>query len=240
MNSIKMAGLLQQAANYSSYGVKTKYLSFNGTSNYVSVPHSSSFDLQTLTIEFWAYQTAAMATNDQYLGRGIAASPTEMPYRFRAAAAAEPLSFGYFVGGASRESRDTASGIHANFNTWFHYAGIIGQVGSDWWTFLYRNGVLVDSDNHGANAPPQRTTDFYIGGENNRRFFPGYLDEVRIWNTVRTEAEIKRHMNTKLTGWETGLVSRYSMDKGSGSDLPDDQKDGLNNGTITGATWVTL
>ncbi|HWB92811.1 MAG TPA: T9SS type A sorting domain-containing protein, partial [Puia sp.] len=45
--------------------------------------------------------------------------------------------------------------------------------------------------------------------------FYGALDEVRIWNTQRTSAEINTYMNNTLTGSESGLAALFSMDQGS-------------------------
>ena len=42
--------------------------------------------------------------------------------------------------------------------------------------------------------------------------FLGLLDEVRIWNVARSEAEILAAMNVELTGNESGLVGYYKMD----------------------------
>ena len=73
----------------------------------------------------------------------------------------------------------------------------------------------------------------------NEKFFKGYMDEIRIWNVVRTEAEIKANMYKELSGSETNLVTYYKMSNGSGTTLTDNQADGTNNGTINGAAWKT-
>ena len=43
--------------------------------------------------------------------------------------------------------------------------------------------------------------------------FVGFIDEVRIWNVARTEAEIRADMNTELTGNEPGLVAYWKFDE---------------------------
>jgi hypothetical protein len=42
----------------------------------------------------------------------------------------------------------------------------------------------------------------------------GALDELRIWNTARTQQEILDNMDNPLTGSETGLVAYYDFDQG--------------------------
>jgi len=43
--------------------------------------------------------------------------------------------------------------------------------------------------------------------------FPGMMDEIRIWNTARTEAEIASAMYTKLAGTEAGLTAYLPADE---------------------------
>ncbi len=66
----------------------------------------------------------------------------------------------------------------------------------------------------------------------------GEIDEVRIWNDVRTLIEIKDNMFKELNGNENGLVAYYKMTEGSGTTVTDNSSNS-NNGTISGASWVT-
>jgi hypothetical protein len=66
----------------------------------------------------------------------------------------------------------------------------------------------------------------------------GEIDEVRIWNDVRTLTEIKDNMFKELNGNENGLVAYYKMTEGSGTTVTDNSSNS-NNGTISGASWVT-
>ena len=50
------------------------------------------------------------------------------------------------------------------------------------------------------------------GGTNG--FFAGVLDEVRVWNVVRTDAQIAAERDHALTSG-TGLIARYGLDEGS-------------------------
>ena len=47
-------------------------------------------------------------------------------------------------------------------------------------------------------------------------FFPGYLDEVRIWNQARSSAEIAADQRRSLAGNEAGLVGYWRLDEGLG------------------------
>jgi hypothetical protein len=53
-----------------------------------------------------------------------------------------------------------------------------------------------------------------------------------------TADQIKRYMHTRLYGTETGLVAYYPMNEGTGSTAYD-KSTNSNDGTITGASWIT-
>jgi hypothetical protein len=47
------------------------------------------------------------------------------------------------------------------------------------------------------------------------------MDEVRIWSTFRTAAEIKANMKVKMKGTEPGLAVYYPFDEATGTDVAD-------------------
>ncbi|MCD4820326.1 MAG: hypothetical protein K8S23_16735 [Candidatus Cloacimonetes bacterium] len=72
-----------------------------------------------------------------------------------------------------------------------------------------------------------------------QRYFGGIIDELRTWNVVRTEEELRENMYLPLTGVETGLVSYWQFNDGSESNLSDFME--INNGTLNNMTeddWI--
>jgi len=55
----------------------------------------------------------------------------------------------------------------------------------------------------------------YLGSNfrDNNLYYSGYMDEVRIWNTARTQTQIQTYMNKKLTGQESGLAVYWDFDE---------------------------
>ena len=91
-------------------------------------------------------------------------------------------------------------------NTWHHVAFTYdGDKGR-----LYVDGVRVDSTTNPtkwSGKVPDATPIGFIGSR-----FRGNLDEVRVWNVARTEAQIKANMDSLQDLNSTGLVAYYSMD----------------------------
>src|SRR6185436_1862899 len=64
-------------------------------------------------------------------------------------------------------------------------------------------------------------------------FLDGTVDEVRIWNSARTAAQIAANFNLRITGPTSGLVARWGLDEGTGTAVTSSAGTTLN-GTIIG------
>ncbi len=74
-------------------------------------------------------------------------------------------------------------------------------------------GEIAQSGNIATNL-----NDFYIGCSANRnRFFGGNIDEMRIWDTVRTDAQIRTNMHSRLPNMASAkLISYWRFDDNIG------------------------
>lgn len=61
-------------------------------------------------------------------------------------------------------------------------------------------------------------------------FFDGQLDDVRIWNTTRTQTQLRDNMCQQLVGSESGLVGYWNMNDGTGNTVAD-KTSNANHGT---------
>lgn len=59
------------------------------------------------------------------------------------------------------------------------------------------------------------------------------MDEVRIWNTLRTISQLTTNINACLTGTESGLATYYQFENGIGNSTVTDLAGGDNNGILT-------
>ena len=66
-------------------------------------------------------------------------------------------------------------------------------------------------------------------------FFQGVMDEARIWNVARTQAQIQATKDLQLAGG-SGLIGRWGLNEGGGTTAATSA--GTVNGTIVNAGWV--
>ena len=116
---------------------------------------------------------------------------------------------------------------------WHHVAATYDNA-TDTHT-LYLDGAFEATGTVALNTV-LTDTDFSIGSNIGlNAFYDGYLDDVRVWNVVRTEAEVQATMDLELTGTETGLAAYFPMNEGAGTGVTD--LVGGVVGVLTGATW---
>ncbi|HSH03780.1 MAG TPA: LamG domain-containing protein [Anaerolineae bacterium] len=118
-------------------------------------------------------------------------------------------------------------------NEWHHLAVVFSSGDSR----LYLDGVEIASSTATITTINATTNLRISSGFGGGRFFNGQIDEVRIWNTARTEADIITTMYTELTGNESGLVTYYRAEDGQGNNNSNimtatDLAGGDNNGTL--------
>lgn len=119
-------------------------------------------------------------------------------------------------------------------NTWTHFAVVSDPAAGGSMT-LYRNGAFETSKT-GMSPLAAGNLLLELGGSSVRtQFFKGQLDEVRVWDTARTRAELQFHRHRPITNIEPGLVAYYRFDEFSGALVADSSTNG-NNAVLTNAS----
>ncbi|MBL1281175.1 MAG: gliding motility-associated C-terminal domain-containing protein [Fluviicola sp.] len=109
-------------------------------------------------------------------------------------------------------------------NHWYHVSVTMGPLGG---MRMYINGVLQIDIGGTTSAigtqPPNASDNVYIGkwGSLNIRYFLGEIDEVRFWETERSQLQIRDMMCSSLVGNEVGLRGYWNFDTGTGTTLVD-------------------
>jgi len=113
-------------------------------------------------------------------------------------------------------------------NQWVHVAATYSSTTME--AKLYINGILETT----VTGVTLTITGVGAGiGQNvNDPVFGGSIDNLRIWDVVRTETEILANMNTCLDGSEIGLHAFYNFNEGTGVIVNDLSSNNFN-GTLT-------
>ena len=209
-------------------------LDLDGNDDHVVVPHNVAFNVQAVSIEFWFFweRTNLPAAVEFIVGKDV-----------------EGLEV-HTGGGAGHNALRFIPTVGVYLDTppysfesmkWNHAAFTYDPSGSGA-VSCYINGKEVNLTSQGPNpitSPIVNSlSNFFIGqrADNMFRFF-GKIDELRIWNDVRTPEEIRSNMYKELAGTESGLVAYYKMSNGTGTTLSDNGPNSIN-GTLTGgAAW---
>ena len=119
--------------------------------------------------------------------------------------------------------------------SWHHIAASL-QASSRTLT-IYLDGVQVAQGTLSAlslgNVLP-----LDIGRDGNTgNYWNGKIDDVRIWNVVRTASQISANYQSELSGPQTGLVANWKFDDGSGATAMDSTSAPDNASLLGGATF---
>jgi hypothetical protein len=173
-------------------------LSFDGVDDTVTVPDSGSLDLTTgLTLEAWVQPD----TTDQ--GRFILGKwndgAGDWSYGLTIDEASDKLRL-LLSQGTQADLADVLGGTSLPAGAWTHVAATYD--GSQ--ARVYVNGAL-DGEAAAAGSIQAGAADLLIGavaGGTTPEAFGGRINEVRVWNVARTEAEIRSALYAGLGGGE--------------------------------------
>ncbi|NRF91523.1 LamG domain-containing protein [Paenibacillus frigoriresistens] len=200
-------------------------LSFDGVNDYVNLASSAVLNITgDLTIEAWVYVTQTADSAIVSWNNAATTFPFHWLINYSAASGKVRLN----LSGTPYDSNTVVP-----LNTWVHLAATISGSTAT----LYLNGV-VDGTFTGIVARSSGNT-FLTISKSDAQWFKGNMDDVRIWNVARTQAQIQANMNNYLLGDETGLVGYWKLNEGAGL-LAADATANKNNGSLVGGvSWVT-
>jgi hypothetical protein len=187
---------------------KAQSLNFDGSDDYVS---AGNILTPSYTKEAWIYMTANTGSNNI-----ISGGDADGEHAFWAPG--QILSAGHNGNWGTVQDNTTL-----NFNQWYHVAvsyDAVSQVMT-----LYKNGIQVSQ---ATSVGYTNGAMVRIGAYNDAgNLFEGSIDEVHIWSTVRTAAQIQSDMSCSFATAQTGLIASYNFNQGTP------------NGNNTGITTLT-
>jgi hypothetical protein len=162
-------------------------LSFNGTSDWVTVNDATALDVTRTTLEAWVRPTTLSGWRTVMMKE----TANALAYALYAHDNA-PRPAAYINNGGA--DLDILGASALPLNTWTHLAMTYDGANMR----LYVNGALVTTraatGNIVATGNPLRIGGNAAWGE----YFAGQIDEVRIYNRALTQAEIQTDMNTPV------------------------------------------
>lgn len=202
-------------------------IAFDAVDDYVEAPDSSILDLTSaFTIEAWLRPDVTTGSHAAVVKR----TPNDRGYSLR-------VDEGVLVFAAAGVQDYATTAAYVSPGAWMHVAVVMDAVND---AHFYVNGEPVETVAGDAavivsSAPFQigRREPFTGGAES----WDGTIDEVRVWNIARSDAEIAADYDVALTGAETGLVGYWRFSEGSGTLAADSAGD--NDATVIGgAQWA--
>ena len=232
--------------------------SFNGSSDYVTIPNTIDTPIKTgsFTLSSW-FKASSFSTNMTIFQRGIVSS-MGLYYGMGLYASSSTITFARNVASSSAQISYTYNFLT---NVWYHVAATYND--STGAVAIYLNGIPVSTGTLSTNDVAYHASydlGYSVGAMRRNisdSYSNGIIDELRIFNTVRSASDIEDEYDRGMEishiegGIRTegvsssritnslgnGLVSYWKLDESSGTSLSDSV--GSNTGTATGTSVVT-
>ncbi len=207
---------------------------------YVRIADAPSLEPPTFTVEAWIRPTGPGVGGNDVWGCAIVNKPAEGGSTF--------VLPSYMLGWSPTSKRITAIGRTEDGVNFNGFSTTLVQIGQSvhaamtfdgTWMRVYVNGVLESTVPSPGGAIAYGSQDVLIGASNfangSLRRFDGAIDEVRIWSTVRSPAEIEAAFLCPLSCTDRdSLVAWYRFEGGSLEDASGNGHDG----TLVGSAAV--
>lgn len=200
---------------------------FDGSTNYISVPDHGSTSIGNKDFTLMAWIKSDSATNGQeVITKSVGANDKE--YELYVNSLAGTVGFESENNGSG--DMVTTSSTPITLNTWHHIAASFNAATLG--VSIYVNGVKQPTTGSITQLPDDLSANIHIGKRTYAAsYFNGALDEVKIYNYVRTDSQVIEDMNAghPAPGSPVGSsIAWYKFDEGYG--------DAANNSGTGGST----
>lgn len=192
----------------------------SGSSQFAFITNANATGLNItgdMTIEAWvkpeSYSSGGSVIASKDTFSSTANDRQYIFYIMEGGADSGKLSFVYWATGNSNETTFRTNSVVLTIGMWSHVAVTIDVSATT--AVFYVNGSVVASTKIGGTATSigSTTVNFNIGKRNGTStlYFDGIIDDVRVWDDIRTAQEIQDNMLVELQGNESNLVGYWKL-----------------------------
>lgn len=179
-------------------------------------------NLTTMTFEFWLYRSGGGGSG---YGRVFQSGQDER-FKFENDNNTSGDGLVFITGHGGAVGRWSVA--YPTNNTWFHYAITYNATSTSNDPVIIKDGVIASSVERQAPSGTlvSDNGDFCVGNYTEEDIYvawQGRLACFRVWNVIRTEAQVAANKDYYLDpAEETGLVANWNFDEATGTTVADD------------------
>lgn len=194
---------------FAQYAPPGNALNYTGSS-YVLVPTGSVTVSGSYTVEAWVMPSDPTSTMNIFSTRSAGGDQT-----FDMKLASGSTIHGDIGDGTAWITTGADASFSYTVGTWYHITYTVSSSGY----IIYANGTEVGNGAFSGTPLLFNSTHniITIGSNGAGEYFNGNIDEVKVWNTTRSQAEVTADMLNVLTspGTAAGLAAYYNFDQGT-------------------------
>jgi len=100
--------------------------------------------------------------------------------------------------------------VNLSIGVWYHLAVV--YTASSGVVEYFKNSISLGAKSGFPTSIFNSNFDFRIGNAQDGQYFDGLIDDVRVWNTARTAAQIGQNYKKELSGSESNLQGYWRFD----------------------------
>lgn len=208
-------------------------LNFDGANDNVTAALPSLFTnpaANDFTMEAWVYPSGGV------FSRIIFAQSDANNFASMSIGSGNQIFFYVVAGGTTYSVQTTAQ---LPINNWTHVA--VRWIATTNSTDVFFNGIIQSGSTGGGSSSGTNNLMTIGTRPGGAQYFPGTIDEVRVWNTARTQPQIASLYNLEVNT-QPGMVAYYKFNQGiaggnnAGLTNLIDSSASANNGTLSNFT----
>lgn len=192
---------------------------------HLAAPDSASLSITgNITIEFWLKMTAVPADEAEYHFVSKWDGTSAMSFTFKMYKQTGGTQYLQIFLNSGGEFSSFLMTTPLSTATWYHVAVV--WTASTGVAEFFINGVSIGSGGAASSARSinDTTAQLLIGAYKvsgaPSGLVNGFMDDVRIWNVLRSAGDINTNKGIRLSGNETGLVAYYPFEVALGGTAP--------------------